>query len=198
MQHCSWNYFSLETIKYTKRHVLPSKTSQSAHSRSLVRCFVIRMKKCDFPYGGAGDDWLDCSEVQAYLDLHWAHIFYASADFEFGRLSKMTVRPAKTQISLGIRPVWSESSQCAQWVAKDSTFLHADSESSLGAKLILLVLSWGGSIHFTGYRSQPKKQSHRLSLYLLRWGSRTRKDLSPYRHKLVKHYIGQLTFHVSL
>ena len=32
------------------------------------------------------------------------------------------VRPAKTQISLGIRPVWSESSLCAQWVAKDEGF----------------------------------------------------------------------------
>ena len=65
--------------------------------------------------------------------------------------TKWHVRPAKTQISLGIRPVWSESSLCAQWVAKDSSFLHADSEdsgwseSSLGAHAILLVLSWGGS-----------------------------------------------------
>ena len=41
---------------------------------------------------------------------------------------KTTVRPAKTQISLGIRPVWSESSLCAQWVANDPSFLHADSE----------------------------------------------------------------------
>ena len=70
----------------------------------------------------------------------------------------MTVRPAKTQISLGIRPVWSESSLCAQWVAKDPSFLHADSEDSdqigrmprliwvfAGYKVILLVLSRGGS-----------------------------------------------------
>ena len=33
-------------------------------------------------------------------------------------------RPAKTQISLGIRPDWSESSLCAQWVAKDPSFLR--------------------------------------------------------------------------
>ena len=44
------------------------------------------------------------------------------------KTNKMSVRPAKTQISLGIRPVWSESSLCAQWVAKDPRFLHADSE----------------------------------------------------------------------
>ena len=42
----------------------------------------------------------------------------------------MGVRPAKTQISLGIRPVWSESLLCAQWVAEDPRFLHADSEDS--------------------------------------------------------------------
>ena len=40
----------------------------------------------------------------------------------------MAVRPAKTQISLGIGPVWPESSLCAQLVAKDPTLLHADNE----------------------------------------------------------------------
>ena len=69
--------------------------------------------------------------------------------------TKWHVRPAKTQISLGIRPVWSESSLYTQWVAKDPSFLHMDSEDSdqtgrmpvsLGAHAILLVLSWGGSI----------------------------------------------------
>ena len=46
------------------------------------------------------------------------------------KTNKGTVRPAKIQISLGIRPVWSESSLCAQWVAKDPRFLLADSEDS--------------------------------------------------------------------
>ena len=46
------------------------------------------------------------------------------------KTNKVSVRPAKTQISLGIRQVWSESSQCTQWVAKDPSFLHADSEDS--------------------------------------------------------------------
>ena len=44
------------------------------------------------------------------------------------KTNKMSVHPTKTPISLGIRPVWSESSLCAQWVAKDPRFLHADSE----------------------------------------------------------------------
>ena len=44
------------------------------------------------------------------------------------KTNKMSVRPAKTQTSLGIRPVWSESSMCVHCVAKYSSFLHADSE----------------------------------------------------------------------
>ena len=72
--------------------------------------------------------------------------------FYMSRLvTKMTVRLAKTQISLGIRPVWSESSLYTHCVAKDPNFLHADTEdwsdrlSSLGAHAILLILSRGGS-----------------------------------------------------
>ena len=71
------------------------------------------------------------------------------------KTNKMSLRLAKTQIGLGIHPVWSESSLCAQWVAKDSSFLHTDSEDSdqpgriwvfAGRTLILLVLSCRGSI----------------------------------------------------
>ena len=82
--------------------------------------------------------------------------------------TKLHLRPAKTQISLGIRPIWSESSQYAQWVAEVPMFLNADSEdwsdwasrqggrpgwfvSSLGAVAILLVLSCGGSSIYYGW-----------------------------------------------
>ena len=44
--------------------------------------------------------------------------------------TKWLVCPAKTQIILGIRPVWSESSLCTQRVAKDPSILHADSKDS--------------------------------------------------------------------
>ena len=66
----------------------------------------------------------------------------------------MSVRTVKTQISFGIRPVWSEFSLCVQWVAMDPRFLRADSGDSdqtgrtprliwvfAGPTLILLVLS---------------------------------------------------------
>ena len=36
--------------------------------------------------------------------------------------------PAKIQISLRIRVVWSESSLGAFWTAKDAKFLHADNK----------------------------------------------------------------------
>ena len=57
------------------------------------------------------------------------------------KTNKVSVRPAKTQISLGIRPVWSESSLGAQWVAKDPSFLHEDSKDSdqTGSKPVSFV-----------------------------------------------------------
>ena len=70
---------------------------------------------------------------------------------------KWYVRPAKTQISIGFRPVWSVFTVCMKkaWVL--SYPLSAQqrliklgrcsgwSVSSLSAHAILLVLSWGGS-----------------------------------------------------
>ena len=88
--------------------------------------------------------------------LHSSNCVTNSLSFEprHDKTNKVSVRPAKTQISLGIRRVWSESSLCAQWVAKDPNFLHVDSEDSdqtgripkliwvvAGRTAILLVLS---------------------------------------------------------
>ena len=56
-------------------------------------------------------------------ELHFTSVYEPQHD----KSNKMTVRPAKTQISLAICP---ESSLCARWVAKDSSFLYADSEDS--------------------------------------------------------------------
>ena len=66
--------------------------------------------------------------------------------------NKMSVRPAKTQISLGICPVWSESSLCTQWVAKVPSFLHADSEdwSDWADAQAHLSLRWAHT-HFVGF-----------------------------------------------
>ena len=72
------------------------------------------------------------------------------------------VRPAKTQISLGIRPVWLKSSLWAQWVAKDPSFLHADSEDSdqTGRTPRLIWVFAGRTCHFVGFVTR------RLNLHL--------------------------------
>ena len=61
-------------------------------------------------------------------DEHWKSVSLFQPPHD--KTNKMTVRPVKTQISLGICPVWSESSLCAQWAAKDPSFLQADSEDA--------------------------------------------------------------------
>ena len=80
--------------------------------------------------------------------------------------TKWYVRPVKTQINLGIRPVWSESWLSTWGKLRSLTIIRAHSEasdqtggcsgwsqSSLGAKVILLVLSWGGSFYFVSLAS---------------------------------------------
>ena len=68
------------------------------------------------------------------------------------KTNKMCVRPAKNQISLGIHPVWSESLLCAQWVAKDPSFLHADSEDSgQTGRMPRLIWVFAGCSHFVGF-----------------------------------------------
>ena len=70
-----------------------------------------------------------------------------------GKINKRHVHPAKTRISLGIRPVWSESSLCAQRVTKDPRFLHADREDAdQTAQMPRLVWVFAGrTCHFVGF-----------------------------------------------
>ena len=72
---------------------------------------------------------------------------------QYDKTNKMSVRPAKTQISLGICPVRSDSSLCAQWVAKDSRFLHADSKDSDQTWWMprLIEVFAGRTCHFVGF-----------------------------------------------
>ena len=68
--------------------------------------------------------------------------------------TKWHVRPAETQIRLGIRPVWSESSLYDKCVAaKDPSFLHADSEDSdqTGRMPNLIWVFAGRTCHFVGF-----------------------------------------------
>ena len=71
------------------------------------------------------------------------------------------VRPAKTQISLCIRAVWSESSLGAFCIAKDAKFLHAYNEYfDLTARVRRLIWVYTGSmrqkVRFLAWRRIPQ------------------------------------------
>ena len=86
------------------------------------------------------------------------HPFICPFELRHDKTNKVSVRPAKTQISLGIRPVWSESSLSAWRNLGSLAILWAHSEDSdqtgrmprliwvfAGRTLILLVLLCRGS-----------------------------------------------------
>ena len=76
--------------------------------------------------------------------LHWTRLTT--------KPTKWHVYPVKTQINLGIRPVWSEST-LSTWGRMKSLERTAKPLIRLGAKVILLVLSWGGSFYFVSLAS---------------------------------------------
>ena len=93
-----------------------------------------------------------------FLIIAYLFTFYILDESPHDKTNKMTVRPVKTQISLGICPVWSESS-LSTWRKLGSLANHwVHSEGSdqteqmprliwvfAGRTVTLLVLSWGGT-----------------------------------------------------
>ena len=73
-----------------------------------------------------------CSTRHAHTQMLHTHMIHLMKTYLSHLMTKLTkwLCTQWRQISLGIRPVWSESSLWAQWVAKDPSFLHADSEDS--------------------------------------------------------------------
>ena len=94
-------------------------------------------------------DIIDASPIFSH---QWHTRPYRIYEPRHDKTNKISVRPVMTQISLGIRPVWLESSLCAHWVAKDPRFLHADSEnwSDWADAQADLSLRWA-HIHFVGF-----------------------------------------------
>ena len=74
------------------------------------------------------------------------------------------------QVSLGIRPVWTYSSLCTQWVAKDPSFLHADSKDSeqTGRMPRLIWVFAGRTCHFVGFVMRRLKDLWSTSLFSLK------------------------------
>ena len=78
-----------------------------------------------------------------YAAYHWAEAWQ----------SPQNMRPTKTQINLGILPVRSVSSLCAQCVAKDTRLLYVGSEDSelTGWMSRLIWVFAGRTGHFVGF-----------------------------------------------
>ena len=73
--------------------------------------------------------------------------------------NKMICAPSgDSEFSLGIRPVWSESPLCAQWVAKD----WADAQANLS-------LRWASN-HFIGFVMRRLKRTRDVT-QVLNWYS---------------------------
>ena len=73
------------------------------------------------------------------------------------KLIRLGKCPGWSESSLGICPVWSKSLLCAQWEAKDPSFLHVDSEdwsdwADAQADLPRLIWVFAGcTCHFVGF-----------------------------------------------
>ena len=66
--------------------------------------------------------------------------------------TKWPLRPAKTQISLGIRPLWSESPPCAQWVDKKKGFFLRTAKTDQTGRMPRLIWVFAGrTSHFVGF-----------------------------------------------
>ena len=124
------------------------------------------------------DQWFQIYSVSSNIHYSWTicyggwavfHVYFIFVSCNRGETqikqlsclitkpTKWHVRPAKTQISLGIRPVWSIAVRMKKaWVLSYplstqrrlwSDWADAQADlSSLGAHAILLVLSWGSSV----------------------------------------------------
>ena len=125
---------------------------------------------------------LDIILCQNYICLTFKPNVMMSALIERAQMSccmtkptQWPVCPAKTQISLGILPVWSESSLRALWVAKDQRFLHVDSED--WSDLADADLGTG---HFVGFVMLRVKYQF--------LGCRSRKDTIKHYYKALEIY----------
>ena len=136
----------LEMVWYI--YIYSSFTTKGLYVSTNESVLMYKLMKTEF-----GFRWVFIFRSDIIINWHIA-IFELRHD----KTNNVAVRPANTQISLGIRPVWSEFSLWAQWVAKEPSFLHEDSEGTdqtgrmprliwvfAGRTLILLVLSCSGS-----------------------------------------------------
>ena len=101
-----------------------------------------------YPLGSPGR----CTQtngIRKHPNFHvWSSISPESAH---GKTYKMACGPSEDSNQPGIRPVWSESSLCAQWVAKDPSFLYAYSDYSDQTRRMLRLIFVARTCHFVGF-----------------------------------------------
>ena len=138
---------------------------QPAHPRSLISTFVARCWDSIIPLVSISEIsslYLASVAAQTGLRQHWSQTPF-SHDMAHMFLWRSVIEPPhdktnkwlcaqQRQISLDIHPDWSESSLCALWVAKDPSFLHADSEDTdqTGRMPRLIWILAGRICHFVG------------------------------------------------
>ena len=132
---------------------------------------------------------------------------YPENELHRDKTNKMACAPSENSDQPGHRPGWSESSLCAQLVAKDPMFHHADSEDSnqtgrmiwvfAGRIATLLVLSCGGSNDEQGHKkvkwavTWQNKQNDLCAHWGLRSAQSDQSSLSTWRS------IGPLATHIA-
>ena len=140
--------------KKKKWHVRPVKTQISLSIRPVWSVFAVRMKKAwvrSYPLSAQRRLWSDWADgiVEHFKDKEESRLMK--------KKKKWHVRPAKTQISLSIRPVWSvfavrmkkawvrsyplsaQRRLWSDWADAQAIWVFA------GRTATLLFLSWGGS-----------------------------------------------------
>ena len=101
--------------------------------------------------------------MQIYFNDYDVYTDTADLSRNMTKPTKWHVRPAKTQISLGIRPVWSESSLSA-WRKLGSlatNWAHSEDSDQTGRMPRLIWVFAGRTCHFVGFVMM------RLILFLL-------------------------------
>ena len=139
---CEKYHNLMSWLKYSSSpyHYHSNKIEPCHEKRDLNVVYFVIFRMCIHSHSIGPETWLF---VWSFILFHMRH--------SMTKPTMWPVRPAKTQISLGIRPVWSESSLCAQWA--DPMFLHADVEDSdqTGRMSRLVWVFAGRTCHFVDF-----------------------------------------------
>ena len=156
-------------LKFSGRQIWAN-SAESRSDCSLSRVYTVCNSLCIF-WMHYSKQKLSCSTfrvVTANFRVSERRIFTVSLkryacgwNFleQWNNMSHDTTKPKKwvcaqwsLRSAMGIRPVWSKYSRCAQWVAKDPRFLHADSEDSDQTGRMQADLSLRSAhTHFVGF-----------------------------------------------